>query len=78
MLTRLVYLSYFIYVISKEPNKHNKKKKKNFDGCEPLPYFEEGTDKMDSLYLSRCEKYTIANKWDPSIMVVYFGAWFTG
>ena len=31
-----------------------------------LPYFEESKDKMDS-YLSRFEKYTVANKWDRSI-----------
>ena len=31
-----------------------------------LPYFEENKDKMDS-YLSRFEKYAVANKWDRSI-----------
>ena len=33
-----------------------------------LPYFEESKDKIDS-YLSRFEKYAVANKWDRSIWV---------
>ena len=32
-----------------------------------LPYFEESKDKMDS-YLSRFEKYAVANKWEPDVM----------
>ena len=35
-----------------------------------LPYFEERKDKMDS-YLSRFEKYAMANKWDKSAWAAY-------
>ena len=38
-----------------------------------LPYFEENKDKMDS-YLSRFEKYAVANKWDRSIWAAYLSA----
>ena len=38
-----------------------------------LPYFEEAKDKMDS-YLARFEKYTIVNKWDPSLWSTYLSA----
>ena len=36
-----------------------------------LPYFEESKDKKDS-YLSRFEKYAVANKWDRSIWAAYY------
>ena len=42
-----------------------------------LPYFEESKDKMDS-YLSRFEKYVVANKWDRSIWAAYFSALLKG
>ena len=42
-----------------------------------LPYFEETKDKMDS-YLSRFEKYAIANKWDRSILAAYLSALLKG
>ena len=42
-----------------------------------LPYFEETKDKMDS-YLSRFEKYAVANKWDRSIWAVYLSALLKG
>ena len=42
-----------------------------------LPYFEESKDKMDS-YLSRFEKYAVANKWDRSIWAVYLSALLKG
>ena len=42
-----------------------------------LPYFEENKDKMDS-YLSRFEKYPIANKWDSSILAAYLSALLKG
>ena len=35
-----------------------------------LPYFEESKDKIDS-YLSRFEKYAIANKWERAVHSVY-------
>ena len=42
-----------------------------------LPYFEESKDKMDS-YLSRFEKYAVANKWDRSIWAAYLSALLKG
>ena len=42
-----------------------------------LPYFEESKDKMDS-YLSRFEKYVVANKWDRSIWAAYLSALLKG
>ena len=42
-----------------------------------LPYFEETKDKMDS-YLSRFEKYAVANKWDRSIWAAYLSALLKG
>ena len=42
-----------------------------------LPYFEETKDKMDS-YLSRFEKYEVANKWDRSIWAAYLSALLKG
>ena len=42
-----------------------------------LPYFKENKDKMDS-YLSRFEKYAVANKWDRSIWAVYLSALLKG
>ena len=42
-----------------------------------LPYFEENKDKMDS-YLSRFEKYAVANKWDRSIWATYLSALLKG
>ena len=42
-----------------------------------LPYFEESKDKMDS-YLSRFEKYPVANKWDRSIWAAYLSALLKG
>ena len=42
-------------------------------GNPKLPYFEENKDKMDS-YLSRFEKYAVANKWNRSIWVAYLSA----
>ena len=42
-----------------------------------LPYFEESEDKMDS-YLSRFEKYAVANKWDRSIWAAYLSALLKG
>ena len=42
-----------------------------------LPYFEESKDKMDS-YLSRFEKYAVANKWDRSIWAAYLSALLNG
>ena len=42
-----------------------------------FPYFEESKDKMDS-YLSRFEKYAVANKWDRSIWAAYLSALLKG
>ena len=42
-----------------------------------LPYFEETKDKMD-IYLSRFEKYAVANKWDRSIWAAYLSALLKG
>ena len=42
-----------------------------------LPYFEESKDKMDS-YLSRFEKYAIANKWDKNVWAAYLSALLKG
>ena len=42
-----------------------------------LPCFEENKDKMDS-YLSRFEKYEVANKLDRSIWVAYLSALLKG
>ena len=42
-----------------------------------LPYFEENKDKMNS-YLSRFEKYAVANKWDRSIWAAYLSALLKG
>ena len=42
-----------------------------------LPYFEESKDKMDS-NSSRFEKYTVANKWDRSILAAYLSALLKG
>ena len=42
-----------------------------------LPYFEESKDKMDS-YLSRFEKYAVANNWDRSIWAAYLSALLKG
>ena len=42
-----------------------------------LPYFEETKDKMDS-YLSRFEKYAVANKWNRSIWAAYLSALLKG
>ena len=42
-----------------------------------LPYFEESKDKMDS-YLSRFEKYAVANKWDRSKWAAYLSALLKG
>ena len=42
-----------------------------------LPYFEENKDMMDS-YLSRYEKYVVANKWDRSIWAAYLSALLKG
>ena len=42
-----------------------------------LPYFEETKDKMDS-YLSRFEKYAVANKWDRRIWAAYLSALLKG
>ena len=42
-----------------------------------LPYFEKSKDKMDS-YLSRFEKYAVANKWDRSIWAAYLSALLKG
>ena len=42
-----------------------------------LPYFEESKDKMDN-YLSRFEKYAVANKWDRSILAAYLSALLKG
>ena len=42
-----------------------------------LPYFEESKDKMDS-YLSRFEKYAVANKWDRSVWAAYLSALLKG
>ena len=42
-----------------------------------LPYFEENKNKMDS-YLSRFEKYAVANKWDRSIWAAYLSALLKG
>ena len=42
-----------------------------------LPYFEESKDKMDS-YLSRFEKYAVANKWDRSIWTAFLSALLKG
>ena len=42
-----------------------------------LPYFEETKDKMVS-YLSRFEKYAVANKWDRSIWAAYLSALLKG
>ena len=42
-----------------------------------LPYFDDSKDKMD-IYLSRFEKYTTANKWDPSLWAAYLSALLKG
>ena len=42
-----------------------------------LPFFEETKDKMDS-YLSRFEKYAVANKWDRSIWATCLSALLKG
>ena len=42
-----------------------------------LSYFEESKDKIDS-YLSRFEKYGVANKWDRSIWAAYLSALLKG
>ena len=42
-----------------------------------LPYFEENKDKIDS-YLSRFEKYTVANKWNTNIWAAYLSAFLKG
>ena len=42
-----------------------------------FPYFKESKDKMDS-YLSRFEKYAVANKWDRSIWAAYLSALLKG
>ena len=42
-----------------------------------LPYFEENKDKMDS-YLSRFEKYAVANEWYRTIWAEYLSALLKG
>ena len=42
-----------------------------------LPYFDESKDKMDS-YLSRFEKYAVANKWERIIWAAYLSALLKG
>ena len=46
-------------------------------GNPKLPYFEENKDKMDS-YLSRFDKYAVANIWDRSIWAAYLSALLKG